>query len=326
MSQINKPLISVIVPIYKVEEYLHRCVDSIVNQSYTNLEIILVDDGSPDRCGEICDEYVQKDERVKVIHKENGGLSDARNVAIESAQGEFLTFIDSDDYVDMHYIEYMYRVMANCQVDCVLCDFQKFSHTKILNKDVDFCEYQILPSMVALEMILYQNKLDPAAWAKLYKRQVFNNLRYPKGMLYEDLALIYDIMRNCSSIAFLPLQLYFYYQRPNSILGRFCANRLDVLDIVDEIVNRCEKEQPFLLPAAKSRKLSANFNMFLLMPQTKEYELQRDRCWNNIKKLRMEMLFSMKIRLKNRVGILLSFLGRHIFMVFKKINSLLIFV
>ena len=106
----NEPLISVIIPVYKVEKYLNKCVDSVLNQTYKNLEIILVDDGSPDKCPEICDEYAKKDDRIKIIHKQNGGLSDARNVGIEKSTGEYITFIDSDDYVDSNYIEQLYKL------------------------------------------------------------------------------------------------------------------------------------------------------------------------------------------------------------------------
>lgn len=317
MENLKQPLVSVIVPIYKVETYINRCIDSIITQTYANLEIILVDDGSPDKCGEICDNYALQDRRIKVIHKENGGLSDARNVAIDKATGDFFTFIDSDDYVDCHYVEYLYKVMEKTEVDCVLCDFEKFSKEPMLTKNIYFCDYKIFSSLTALEMILYQNKLVPSAWAKLYKREVFNNIRYPNGMLYEDLAIIYDVMKNCSTIAFLPLKLYFYFQRPNSILGEFYTKRLDVLDVVDGIVKKCEIENPSLISAAKSRKLSANFNMILLMPNTLQYKKQIKKCWGNIKKLRTEMFFSTKVRLKNKIGILISLGGLHFFRLFK---------
>lgn len=227
-----KELISVIVPIYNVEKYLNRCIKSIINQSYTNLEIILVDDGSPDRCGEICDEWAKKDKRIKVIHKKNGGLSDARNVGIEIAQGEYLSFIDSDDYVHKDFIKVLYENCLKNNADISMCGFRQTDKDENINKEIKNENIRIIFSKDVLEK---KHNISCVAWNKLYKKSIFNNIRYPKGKIHEDVAVIYKIMYYANKIVITDLELYFYFSAPESIMrSEFSKKRLDALEVIKD--------------------------------------------------------------------------------------------
>ena len=194
-----QPLISVIVPCYNVEEYLPKCIESILNQTYRNLEILLVDDGSPDNCGRICDEYAAKDSRIRIIHKKNGGLSDARNAALDVMTGEYVTFIDSDDYVSDDYVEYLYKIIKESGVKLSVSSYQTFvddSSAEICTNNPLFVK--IVHTNDALTGMFYQQIFDTSAWAKMYHRSLFSDgIRYPKGWLYEDLPTTYRLMMKC---------------------------------------------------------------------------------------------------------------------------------
>lgn len=305
------PLVSVIVPVYKVESYLHRCVDCILAQTYANLEIILVDDGSPDNCGKICDEYAQKDKCIKVIHKKNGGLSDARNAGLDIAMGEYITFVDSDDWIHFQYVEILLNNLTKADVDISTCSFVRTPEKMLMDSKVSESSYHIYSSEKAIEQTLYQNRLDNSAWGKLYKKELFNGLRFTVGRLYEDLDFFYKIYDRAVRLVHTDAVLYYYYYRTDSIMGVFNRKRLDVLDITDEIVDYMVKYHPYIVPAAKDRKLSANFNMLVLMSLYKsDDEISIRRCWDNICKLRWESLFNPKVRLKNKLGILVSLFGK----------------
>lgn len=206
-----QPLISVIVPCYNVEEYLPKCIESILNQTYRNLEILLVDDGSPDNCGRICDEYAAKDSRIRIIHKKNGGLSDARNAALDVMTGEYVTFIDSDDYVSDDYVEYLYKIIKESGVKLSVSSYQTFvddSSAEICTNNPLFVK--IVHTNDALTGMFYQQIFDTSAWAKMYHRSLFSDgIRYPKGWLYEDLPTTYRLMMKCDYIAFGNYRSYY---------------------------------------------------------------------------------------------------------------------
>ena len=213
------PLVSIIVPIYNVEPYLRRCLDSIVNQTYTNLEIILVDDGSPDGCPQICDEYAAKDKRIAVIHKENGGLSDARNAGLDICKGEYISFVDSDDWVDVEYIEVMLDSAIKEEADISICNHEKTA-TNITTRTTHQSKIILLNSVQAIKKIFGQDSLTfIVSWGKIYKRRLWNSLRFPKGKLYEDAYVCHILYDDSKKICFTNKILYFYFQRPDSIMG-----------------------------------------------------------------------------------------------------------
>ena len=183
---VMEELVSVIIPVYKVEKYLERCVESVQKQTFQNLEIILVDDGSPDLCGAMCDEMAKTDPRIKVIHKNNGGLSDARNVGIEMASGNYIVFVDSDDWLDLDMIALLYRVLKKYNADIAECSYRNICTDRI--EEETNCSAKVVEGdrILALEAMLDWRWFKPVAWNKLYKRDVLGDIRYPKGKLHED--------------------------------------------------------------------------------------------------------------------------------------------
>lgn len=214
----SKPLISIIVPIYKVEPYLRRCLNSIVNQTYTNLEIILVDDGSPDNCPQICDEYAAKDNRIIVIHKENGGLSDARNAGLDICKGEYVSFIDSDDYVDSNYIESLIEPTKKDSYDFIIADY--LSSNEEIEPSHLSCKEGPIQSSLTIISIYCNQQYPPSAWAKLYKRSFLdsNKFRFQKGLLFEDQLWSCTLACFAKNIYIIHKQIYHYTIRTDSIM------------------------------------------------------------------------------------------------------------
>ena len=211
------PRLSIIVPVYKVEKYIHKCVDSILNQTFTDFELILVDDGSPDNCGRICDEYAEKDSRVRVIHKENGGLSDARNYGIDVAKGSILGFVDSDDDIDQNMYKSMIEYMDSNDLDIVCADTYVIKNNKRKFKP-RYPEDKIFNNKDGVIEIL-DGTMDNAAWNKIYRRSVVGDVRYPKGRIYEDVATTYKFMYAANRVGYMCSPFYNYYKRKGSIVA-----------------------------------------------------------------------------------------------------------
>ncbi|OWV00769.1 glycosyltransferase family 2 protein [Fibrobacter sp. UWR2] len=261
----DSPLISVIVPVYNVERYLKVCVDSIIGQTYLNLEIILVDDGSPDKCPKICDEYAEFDNRIVVIHQKNGGLSVARNAGIDIAKGEFLTFIDGDDFVAKNYIELLFNGLLKSDADISIASFCAFAEGNPLEKMYDFLpfvemakdecfkRYGSLKAELSMPFI--------SACNKIYKKELFNTIRFPVGKLYEDAFITYKMIDNAKKIAFTPSKLYFYRINPQSILGQsFREKHLEMVEAFhDGLDYFCQKGEgaiaEFFLPPLLMREI-----------------------------------------------------------------------
>lgn len=216
--------ISVIVPVYKVEPWLRRCVDSILAQTFTDFELILVDDGSPDNCGAICDEYAKKDSRVHVIHQQNGGLSAARNAGIDwafaNSDSHWLTFIDSDDFVSSEYLEKMFLAATQAHADLCISDFSSvFPDGTTENASLAIPDRTEIGRELLEEGILYNNWRIVPAWNKLYKKHLFAQIRFPVGYIHEDEAIIHRILILANKVVLISDPLYFYLQRSNSITG-----------------------------------------------------------------------------------------------------------
>lgn len=225
------PLISVIVPIYDVEKYLARCVDSIVNQTYKNLEIILVDDGSPDRCPQMCDDYAEKDSRIKVVHKKNGGLSDARNVGIAVATGEYISFIDSDDYVSDDFFECLLDVMNKENSDIAECSVVKFYEDNRFDEFSDDLSVKTYDTQDAMSALIAENPFHQHVWNKLYKTELVKDIPYAVGKLNEDEFWTYRVFGRANKVARINKTMYYYFQRSSSIMGvGYNIRRLDALE------------------------------------------------------------------------------------------------
>jgi len=307
----NEPLISVVVPIYNVEQYLSRCVDSILRQTYKNLEVFLVDDGSPDCCGEICDQYMMIDNRVKVIHKQNGGLSDARNVAIDKASGEYIAFVDSDDYIADDYIEYLYELSLKNQADVSVVRnvnfFEGSIPDKVNNKEF---QVQIFNKEQALLSLFYQRDFDTSAWGKLYRMSLFDKeIRYPFGLLYEDLPTTYRIFMKCNRVASSSYSGYYYLLRKNSIEGSSFKpiKFYSCIEVIRKLENELSNVNRKIQKAIKCRIESFAFHVLLEIPSIEKEYIQN--LFNYIRKYRANVLFDKNARKKTRVACLMSYLG-----------------
>ena len=220
--------ISIVVPVYNVENCLSYCVESLRQQTYKNIEIILVDDGSTDSSGEICDQYAREDNRIKVLHIENGGLSNARNTGVKESSTDWIVFIDSDDYYDHRAIEYLVELRDKYRVDLVatpVIEVRNYENSDFLG---DFREKYSgkLDRRTALEQMFYGNYVGTHSGGKLYKKEILLRFPYPNGMLYEDLSLAYEHIASCENIAVSALNLYKYYRRPGSIVNSKYSDRL----------------------------------------------------------------------------------------------------
>lgn len=224
-------LISVIVPIYKVEAYLDRCVRSIVDQTYPNLEIILVDDGSPDSCGAICDAWAERDSRIKVIHKENGGLSDARNAGMEFAQGELISFIDSDDSIEPDFLEKLYHSLTSRGADIAECVVSYVDESGNVLRQRNAADVPEMDKMEALRRLVLEDGIYQTVWNKLYRRCVAIDIPFAVGKYNEDEFWTYQIFERIGKLAVVHDPLYNYLQRSSSIIGvGYNVRRLDGLE------------------------------------------------------------------------------------------------
>ena len=227
------PKISVIIPVYNVEMYLDRCIKSVVGQTYRNIEIILVDDGSSDKSGSMCEEWAEKDSRIRVIHKENGGLSDARNAGLAIATGEYISFIDSDDSVSKHFLEYMLKTIIDTNSDLVECGRTDiYDDIEIYNEEV-FSQHKIHSYDInkAMELLVDNNIIYQTVWDKLYKREVITGISFKKNKLHEDEFFTWRVILQCKRVTKIEVPLYNYYHRDGSIMENgFSLARLDGIE------------------------------------------------------------------------------------------------
>ncbi|MBD9098412.1 glycosyltransferase family 2 protein [bacterium] len=304
-----KDKISIIVPVYKVEQYLRKCVDSIIKQTYSNLEIILIDDGSPDDCPIICDEYAMKDNRVVVIHKKNGGLSDARNVGIAKATGKYITFVDSDDYIASDYIEYLYKLIlsANGDVSIVLPQifYDNQEQVAISNKKESI---RIYDSKSALLTMLYQKEFDTSAWGKLYSKKIFEDVVFPVGNIYEDISTIYKTLLKSKVVVYSNQKKYYYLKRNDSIMGRsFKEKDMDYIYQAESMYNSIKDIDKEIEVAARCRLINANFSVLKKIYKYDKKNKNLKLIISNIKSIRKGILFNKKVRVKTRVAVLFSY-------------------
>ena len=251
--------ISIIVPVYNVEKYLNKCVDSILNQTFKEFELILVDDGSPDNSGAICDQYAKKDSRVKVIHKENGGLSSARNAGIEVAQGKYLGFIDSDDYIAEDMYEILYQNIKKYNADISSVELISVYNDRFKLKDYS-PEIKVLNQEQAMQVVLEGTDFYAYAWNKLYNRNLFNEIRFPKGKTFEDAFIIMKILKRANKVVISNVEKYFYVKRQNSIMSStFSKKTFDVIDAWEEDKNNIIKLYPELSDVYRKRICWAHF-------------------------------------------------------------------
>ena len=259
--------ISVIVPVYNVEKYLYKCILSIINQTYKDLEIILVDDGSTDSSSIVCDELKMIDNRIKVIHKVNGGLSSARNAGIEISTGELLSFIDSDDWIEPDFLEVLHNgiIVHNADISAIqLIKVVDFNNIEFNTKTQ--IEWILYNRNEAMKTLFTKNIIKYSACNKLYRKELFIDIRYPEGMLNEDKATIYKLVHNSNLIVVNLSQKYHYYLRQNSIMNsKFNIKNFDSFQIHEEMIEFIDDNYPQLFCIVRARYVHASIRMLLMM-------------------------------------------------------------
>lgn len=238
------PKISIIVPVYKVEQYIHKCVDSILAQTFTDFELILVDDGSPDNCGEICDEYAVNDNRIKVIHKENGGLASARNAGLDIVKGDYIGFVDSDDWIEKDMYELLYNMCIKNNCDIASCTSKIYYSDKIVITGTH--PLIIHDRNEAMKTMLEGELYDEVVWTKLFKRSLLKDIKFPVGMTYEDTAFTYKVIHRSEKVCCIGKPKYNYIKRDNSMMDKAVKDiKIDAVLIYDEMcefINQHYKE------------------------------------------------------------------------------------
>ena len=290
------PEISVIVPVYNVEEYLRPCIDSILEQTFTDFELILVDDGSPDRCGEICDEYEQIDKRIRVIHQENGGLSAARNAGLDQMSGEYVTFIDSDDVVAEDYLELLFNCAAEYKAQISVCQIYEFQDPEmLLKKAAGTGEKRVISGQEAvLDMYMDKKEVPVNACSKLYHKTLFDELRFPEGKLHEDQARVPRLLFMADTVVISYNQAYGYRTRASSIMhSKFNVKRYDDVEAVEGCIRFFRNHQNVRVADAavnRRNKLLALYTLFAY----------RDHVQHEVpKKYRMSQYQALKYLYKN---------------------------
>lgn len=258
----SNPLVSVIVPVYNVEKYLEQCLNSILGQTYKNLEIIVVDDGSTDSSSKIINEYKKKDSRIVVISQKNQGLSAARNTGIKKAQGDYIMFVDSDDWIAPDIVEYLRPGRA----DVSICSHYESSEGNNISFNKSFKRKSMNPKM-ALTAMLKENGFMVSAWGKLYKKDLFEDVLFPVNKLHEDLGTTYKLIMASKKIVFLPEPKYYYRQREDSIIHEFDERKFDIIELTDEMCDKIIAIFPELKNVTNERRMRARFSLLRQIPK-----------------------------------------------------------
>lgn len=305
-------LISIIVPVFNVEKYLKRCVLSLLNQSYQNVEIILINDGSTDECPNICDEYKKRCSNIHVIHKPNSGLADARNYGIENAKGSYIAFVDSDDFVSEFYVENLYHAIKKTNADLAVSMFEnlpegheiKSTATRMTEDTIRSCT-----DMECLKMLLLQKGVETSAPGKLFKKKEIGYLRFPVGRLYEDIMFTTTMISRSHKIAMINNVDYYYCQRRGSIQYQtFHKQKMDCIEHSIQLNDFIKENYPSLKTAADSRYFAACCNIIFQIPNHK-FQAEKTFIWDEIKRVRKKVVFNKDVRIKTRSAALLSYLG-----------------
>lgn len=275
------PLISVVLPIYNVEKYLCRCLDSVIAQTYKNIEIILVDDGSPDNCPKICDDYEKKDSRIKVIHQQNGGLSAARNAGLEASSGKFIAFIDSDDYVSHDYLSFMYELIDKYDADIASCGAMEVYPSGKSSPQSHDTSIHVMDSREALERMCYNEDFFVTAWDKLYRRSLFEHIRFPVGKLFEDTGTTYKLVDRARKIVSCCEIKYYYVISGGSTsitTSAFKMSKLDYVEMADEMADYITEKYPDLKSAADRKRMHACLSTLtqLVNSDVRHEEVEKD--------------------------------------------------
>ena len=303
-------MISIIIPVYNVSKYLDKCLQSVVTQTYSNIQIILVNDGSTDNSCEICEKWCKKDKRIEVIHKRNGGLSNARNVGIERAQGEYLMFVDSDDIISDDLCELLHNHLLENNADLAICDtYHIFDNNNFtFQRDNKVEIVRCFDKVEAICNLWYQKSFLPSAWGKLYKKELFKQIRFTEGIIFEDIDIMHEIFYLCNKIIYTNIKAYGYVHHENSITTKKYTQKDNViLDICEKIMKFAANKNIQIQCAAKSYYVTGALRVYLNAPETAEYQEVIYKAKNILNSYGKKVLKDKNIRKKNRYALYLYF-------------------
>ena len=303
----EKNLISVIIPVYNMEKYLTVCIESLLNQSYKEFEVILVNDGSTDSSELICRRYEKEEDKIHVVKKENGGLSSARNFGMKFAQGRYITFIDSDDYVGRDYLKVLIDTLLYYDSDISICESIKFFDGQEINTDIDRHNVKNYDNIAAFKAFCYQ-RIPITAWGKLYKIELFKNIEFPEGFIYEDVGTTYKLFLNAKKISYNDSVQYYYYQRAGSIMGTaFSSKNMDRYYLSLVFKEYITENYSMVLNACYTRIFLDDLMLLRDCPFTHEYMEYIEIIKEDIKQYRKKVLFNSEAGLRIRSMAFLSF-------------------
>lgn len=312
-------LISLIIPVYNVEKFIEKCLVSVINQTYANIEIIIVNDGSKDNSGCICKKYANLDSRIKYFEKENGGLASARNYGLEKASGEYVLFLDSDDFMSLNALEVLLSNLKDTDADVAIGKITMVKEFDEVSPEIKDCcniKQYTYDNFSAIENMLYEIQFSSSANRILYKSCLFNEIRFPLGKTYEDLFTIYKVLYKCKVITFVDFPVYYYTIRSGSIISNLNpVKNLDFLNAALEIHNFIEKRCPDKIKAADYKIFVASIELFVKYPQEQDLSKidlnKKNYIWNVIKENRIKVIFDRNSLIKYRILAIVSFLGKN---------------
>ena len=308
-------MVSIVVPVYNVEQFIGKCITSILEQTYQDWELILIDDGTEDNSGEICDEYAKEDFRIKVVHQKNHGVSVARNIGIEWSQGDYITFLDPDDFLPKEYLECMMNCLMKYSADVVIgnmCDI-RVSGT-IIGFETDIKKPEVITSGMAMEQCLYERRLVPTVCGKIFKRGACGTRMFRAGcVLAEDVWALYGVLNKKRRVALCNDAIYYVCIRSGSAQrSSFTAHKLTALELCEKIAEEsCKRGQENIYKAAIAKLVAVSFHVLLQMSSRTPVEY-RAYCWERIKKYRCKVLLDSKAKRKARLACFLSFFGENV--------------
>lgn len=313
----EEDLISVIIPVYNAEKYLRNCLDSVVNQTYHNIEIILVDDGSTDNSGNICDEYATAFKKIITIHQKNQGASSARNNGISKAKGQYITFVDSDDIIDGKYIEYLYNLIKKYNTKMSISSYKVISENgKSIDFGQDYME-KAISTEEALGRLLKEQGFTVSPCSKMYHKSLFESIKFPVGKLFEDNGTIYKFIMECNIVAYGNKSYYSYCRRLNSsTTSEFNIKKLDLIELTDIMCNDIEKKYPNLKETVEKKRITVRFSILRMM-RLKEQDIEvnekREEIEKYIKNRRKDILKNKSMDKRDKIALISLMIGRRFF-------------
>lgn len=325
-------MISIIVPVYNTRDYLCRCVDSLLAQDYTDYEIILIDDGSTDGSGKLCDQLASDHRKIRVVHQTNAGLSAVRNTGIKQAKGDYLTFVDSDDAVAANFLSALFTLAQDSKAEVAVCTFVEIqANGKQRNFTTPDSSKQMLEPKVCLEkMLLERDGLSLSACAKLYARKIFQKIKFPEGKLYEDVGTTYKLIMASKRVAYIAEPLYYYYANSDSIIHQeFNTNKLDLITLTDKMCAEITQKYPGLEPVAKLRQMHARFSVLRQMVMVKKpisqqeaFQAVEQEIITYLRDHRADVLQNPNASLRDHIAMRTLMMGKSIFALSWRIYSL----